>query len=147
MLDPFGDFEVAGYLRNIGMQKDLGVIKATEHALFRAQLPTALTYLAQRRRIGYDDFLAVHRLLLVDNRTIRAWLVAHASQIRHVATSREGHSEGRSGSSGRACPKLLKPQLHTRNAVHAWPLTQAVSSQLTGSGCFVRLSNEAGVCR
>lgn len=63
MFDPFGDYEVAGYLRNAVAEKDLDVVKAAEHALFRAQLPVALTYLAQRRRIDYDDFLTVHRLL------------------------------------------------------------------------------------
>lgn len=63
MFDPFGDFEIAGYLRNNGAEKDLAVVKAAEHALFRAQLPAALKYLAQCRRIGYEDFLTVHRLL------------------------------------------------------------------------------------
>lgn len=63
MFDPFGDFETAGYLRNTGAEKDLAIVHAVEHALFRAQLPLALAYLAQRKRIGYEDFLAVHRLL------------------------------------------------------------------------------------
>jgi len=62
MFDPFGDYEIAGYLRNTNAEKYLTVVKAAEHALFRAQLPAALTYLAQCRRIGYDDFLNVHRL-------------------------------------------------------------------------------------
>lgn len=63
MFDPFGDFETAGYLRNTGAEKDLAIVHAVEHALFRAQLPSALAYLAQCKRIGYSDFLAVHRLL------------------------------------------------------------------------------------
>jgi len=63
MFDPFGDFETAGYLRNTGAEKDLSIIKAAEHALFRAQLPIALANLAKCRRIGYEDFLNVHKLL------------------------------------------------------------------------------------
>lgn len=63
MFDPFGDFETAGYLRNTGAEKDLAIVHVVEHALFRAQLPAALAYLAQCNRIDYDDFLAVHRLL------------------------------------------------------------------------------------
>lgn len=63
MFDPFGDFASAGYLRNFGGEKDLAIVKAAEHALFRAQLPAVLAYLAECPRIDYNDFLAVHRLL------------------------------------------------------------------------------------
>lgn len=63
MFDPFGDHETAGYLRNSQQEKDLDIVKAAEHALFRAQLPEALAYLARRDRIEYEDFLEVHRLL------------------------------------------------------------------------------------
>lgn len=66
MFDPFGDFETAGYLRNTYAEKDLSIIKAAEHALFRAQLPIALTYLANCCRIRYEDFLYVHKLLFGD---------------------------------------------------------------------------------
>lgn len=63
MFDPFGDFATAGYLRNTAAEKDLALVKVAEHALFRAQLPQALNFLARCPRIGYDDFLAVHRIL------------------------------------------------------------------------------------
>lgn len=63
MFDPFGDFETAGYLRNTSAEKDLSVVKAVEHTLFRAQLPEAFAFLAKCRTIGYEDFLHVHRLL------------------------------------------------------------------------------------
>jgi cell filamentation protein len=63
MFDPFGDFATAGNLRNTAAEKDLTLVKVAEHALFRAQLPQALTFLARCPRIGYDDFLAVHRIL------------------------------------------------------------------------------------
>jgi len=51
MFDPFGDFETAGYLRNTYAEKDLEIVKAAEHNLFRAQLPTALAFLADCQRI------------------------------------------------------------------------------------------------
>lgn len=66
MFDPFGDFDTAGYLRNVDCEKDLSIIKVAEHALFRAQLPVALDYLANCKRINYADFLHVHRLLFGD---------------------------------------------------------------------------------
>jgi cell filamentation protein len=63
VFDPFGDFAMAGYLRNTGAEKDLDVVKAAEHVLFRAQLPAALDYLSRCGRIKYEDFLNVHRIL------------------------------------------------------------------------------------
>lgn len=61
--DPFGDFDTAGYLRNRAGEKDLALVKRAEHQLFRAQLPTALEFLALRRRISYIDFQETHRIL------------------------------------------------------------------------------------
>jgi hypothetical protein len=63
MFDPFGDFETAGYLRNTSAEKDVSVVKAVEHTLFRAQLPEAFAFLGKCRTIGYEDFLHVHHLL------------------------------------------------------------------------------------
>jgi len=63
VFDPFGDYDSRGYLRNTAGEKDLEIIKIAEHELFRAQLPIALDFLAQCRRINYSDFLEVHRIL------------------------------------------------------------------------------------
>ena len=63
MFDPFGDYETAGYLRNTQGEKTLELIKIAEHQLFRAKLPEALEFLSAGKRIGYGDFLEVHRIL------------------------------------------------------------------------------------
>ena len=63
MFDPFGDYASRGYLRNTAGERDLEIIKIAEHELFRAQLPTALDFLAQCKRIEYSDFLEVHHIL------------------------------------------------------------------------------------
>lgn len=63
VFDPFGDFATAGYLRNVVREKDLDLIKKAEHQLFRAQLPTALEYIARPQQIQYAHFLEVHRIL------------------------------------------------------------------------------------
>lgn len=63
MFDPFGDFESAGYLRNIRQDKDVQVIKKFEHNLFRANLDEALDYLSRLEIIEYADFLQVHKIL------------------------------------------------------------------------------------
>ena len=64
MFDPFGDFESAGYLRNVERLKDREEIKVQEHLFFEANLESALTYLERcRGEIGYEHFLEVHRML------------------------------------------------------------------------------------
>ena len=63
MFDPFGDFSTEGYLRNFDKEKDPEIVKIAEHELFRAQLPEALDFLAQKKRIEYLDFLKVHQIL------------------------------------------------------------------------------------
>lgn len=65
MFDPFGDYATAGYLRNYDGEKNLEIVKIAEHQLFRAQLHRALEFLASRKRISYEDFLEVHRILFV----------------------------------------------------------------------------------
>lgn len=66
MFDPFGDFESAGYLRNVRKDKQEPDIKKFEHNVFRANLEDALDYLSKRKTIEYNDFLEVHRILFSD---------------------------------------------------------------------------------
>lgn len=66
MFDPFGDFEAAGYLRNVRGDKDRDVITQFEHILFRANLDAALAHLASCKEVSYQDFLSVHRVLFSD---------------------------------------------------------------------------------
>lgn len=67
MFDPFGDFESAGYLRNVERLKDPVEVKLQEHLFFEANLEQALDYLRRiRGAIGYEHFLKVHRILFVE---------------------------------------------------------------------------------
>lgn len=67
MFDPFGDFETAGYLRNVEGLKDLEEVKVLEHAFFEANLEVALGFLKSRRtKLVYTDFLEVHRILFAE---------------------------------------------------------------------------------
>lgn len=63
MFDPFRDYETAGYLRNFQSEKDLEIVKVAEHDLFKAQLPSAMHYLAGCKRIEYENFLKIHEVL------------------------------------------------------------------------------------
>lgn len=64
--DPFGDFEIAGYLRNIFQLKDLDQVKRLEHMAFEANLVSALAFLADVRAIDYSTILQVHGILFSD---------------------------------------------------------------------------------
>jgi len=63
VFDPFRDYETAGYLRNFQGEKDLEIVKVAEHDLFKAQLPSAMQYLAGCKHIEYENFLKVHEIL------------------------------------------------------------------------------------
>lgn len=63
MFNPFGDFEVAGYLRNELRLKDSQQIKLQEHLFFTANLQEAAGYLAGCETVTYEDFCVVHRIL------------------------------------------------------------------------------------
>lgn len=64
MFDPFGDFESAGYLRNIERLKDPEEIKVQEHLFFEANLERAFDFLGRLRSpVDYGHFLEVHRIL------------------------------------------------------------------------------------
>ena len=63
MFDPFKDFDTAGYLRNFAAEKDLDIVKAAEHELFRANLPEVVHHLATLTQITYADFCQVHKIL------------------------------------------------------------------------------------
>ncbi len=63
MFDPFKDFEQAGYLRNLFKEKDPEIVRELEHTMFRAGLDDAIDYLSHQKRITYQDFLAIHKIL------------------------------------------------------------------------------------
>jgi cell filamentation protein len=63
VFDPFRDFDVAGYLRNFEREKDLEIVRAAEHDIFRANLPDAVRYLKRQKKLIYRHFLHVHHIL------------------------------------------------------------------------------------
>ena len=67
MFDPFGDFESAGYLRNVERLKDPAEVKVQGHVFFEANLEQALEFLGRiRGAVTYDHFREVHRILFSD---------------------------------------------------------------------------------
>ncbi len=63
MFDPFGDFEIAGYLRNTFKEKGTRIVKRLEHDLFEVNFEHVVQYLLSFNDLSYKDFLAIHQLL------------------------------------------------------------------------------------
>lgn len=91
--DPFGDYETAGYLRNIYQLTDLNHVKRLEHASFEANIEEALTYLAQLPTIDYSAILQVHQMLFL---SVYPW----AGQDRSALTPDLRITKGRTGEQG-----------------------------------------------
>jgi cell filamentation protein len=61
--DPFGDFESRGYLRNIALEKDLGIVRRLEHVSFTTGLDDAFKHLSEIKQLTYQDVLDTHKTL------------------------------------------------------------------------------------
>lgn len=91
--DPFGDFETAGYLRNVYQLTDLNVVKRLEHTSFEASIEQALAYLAHLETVDYAAVLRVHEMLFL---SLYPW----AGQDRSLVTPDLRITKGQKGEPG-----------------------------------------------
>ena len=70
ILDPFGDYETAGYLRNIFHAKDLGVVGRLETAAFEQEILATVRLLRKQPTVRYEHVMETHRSLF---RSIYPW--------------------------------------------------------------------------
>jgi len=64
MFNPFEDPDHVGYSRNTQGTRDMRVVEALQHEVFRAQLPAAAAYLAKAKGVlTYSALLQVHKIL------------------------------------------------------------------------------------
>ena len=63
VLDPFDDFQTAGYLRNRYGEKDLAIVGRLETATYETQVHSALRFLRRLEFVQYDDIKTVHQVL------------------------------------------------------------------------------------
>lgn len=61
--DPFDDFNERGYLRNRFEIKDSDIIKSLEHVAFASSIGLAVQFLDKHARIGYEQYLDVHKII------------------------------------------------------------------------------------
>lgn len=91
--NPFGDFDTAGYLRNVYQLTDLDVVKRLEHASFESNIEQALAYLAHLATIDYTAILSIHEMLF---QSIYPW----AGQDRTVVAPDLRITKGQTGEPG-----------------------------------------------
>jgi cell filamentation protein len=63
VLDPWGDYETAGYLRNHHQEKDLSVVGRLETAAFEQEAPQTLRVLRRLPALSYQHLTETHRTL------------------------------------------------------------------------------------
>lgn len=61
VLDPWGDYETAGYLRNHYQEKDLSVVGRLETAAFEQEVPQTLRVLRRLPILSYQHITETHR--------------------------------------------------------------------------------------
>jgi fido (protein-threonine AMPylation protein) len=61
ILDPFGDYETAGYLRNVYGVKDLELIGHLETAVFQQEVLRTVRALRRVQTLQYQHILETHR--------------------------------------------------------------------------------------
>jgi cell filamentation protein len=60
VLDPFGDYETAGYLRNTYREKDLLLVGHLETAAFEQEVLTTVRFLRRRPSLQYQHIAETH---------------------------------------------------------------------------------------
>jgi cell filamentation protein len=63
ILDPFGDYETAGYLRNVYGVKELEIVGHLETAVFQQEILGTVRFLRRQQDLRYEHVLETHRQL------------------------------------------------------------------------------------
>jgi len=79
ILDPFGDYETAGYLRNSYQEKDLRVVGRLETAAFEQEIIPTVRFLRRLPTLRYEHITETHQMLFS---SLYPW----AGQDRSVTT-------------------------------------------------------------
>jgi cell filamentation protein len=89
ILDPFGDYQTEGYLRNIYKEKDLAIIGHLETAAFEDQVHEAISFLRKLPGIDYQHITETHRILFD---SIYPWAGQDRSEnAPHIAIVKAGY--------------------------------------------------------
>lgn len=89
VLDPFGDYQTAGYLRNIYQEKDLRVVGRLETAAFKQEILPTVRFLRRLPSLRYEHITETHRRLF---NSIYPWAGEDRSvNAPHLAIGKAGY--------------------------------------------------------
>ena len=89
ILDPFGDYQTEGYLRNSFKEKDLEIVGHLETAAFEAQVLQAIRSLRRRPTVDYEHITETHRQLFD---SVYPWAGQDRSvNAPHIAIAKGGY--------------------------------------------------------
>lgn len=90
ILDPFGDYQTEGYLRNLFKEKDLEIVGHLETAAFETQVHQAIRFLRRQSTIQYEHITETHRQLFD---SVYPWAGQDRSQnAPHIAIAKAGYN-------------------------------------------------------
>jgi cell filamentation protein len=90
VLDPWGDYETAGYLRNHYQEKDLSIVGRLETAAFEQEVPQTLRVLRRLPTLSYEHIIETHRTLFS---SVYPWAGQDRSQTApNIAIAKGGYS-------------------------------------------------------
>ena len=89
VLDAFGDYETAGYLRNVFREKDVRLVGRFESALYERHVLPTLLYLESHSAVHYEHLLEVHRRIFS---SLYPWAGEDRSVTApHIAIAKAGY--------------------------------------------------------
>jgi len=89
VLDPFGDYQAEGYLRNLFKEKDLEIVGHLEAAAFEAQVLQAIRFLRRQPTVNYEHITETHRQLFD---SVYPWAGQDRSvNAPHIAIAKAGY--------------------------------------------------------
>jgi cell filamentation protein len=91
ILDPFGDYQAQGYLRNIFQEKDLTIVGHLETVAFEDHVHEAIRFLRRLSSINYEHITETHRLLF---NSVYPWAGHDRSEnAPNIAIVKAGHKK------------------------------------------------------
>jgi cell filamentation protein len=90
ILDPFGDYQTEGYLRNFFKEKDLKIVGHLETGAFEAQIHQVIRFLRRQPTVNYEHITETHRQLFD---SVYPWAGQDRSQnAPHIAIAKGGYN-------------------------------------------------------
>src|ERR1051325_1579234 len=90
ILDPFGDYQTEGYLRNLFKEKNLAIVGRLETAAFEDHLRETIRFLRKLEKINYGHITETHRRLFS---SVYPWAGKDRSEnASHIAIAKGGYN-------------------------------------------------------